>query len=47
MTIYDALRLKLNREPTNAELKAEIQRIKEAALVETAQKGKLPYQRGK
>jgi hypothetical protein len=26
-TIYNALRAKLNREPTNAELKAEVSRI--------------------
>jgi hypothetical protein len=45
MTIYAALKMRIGREPTNAELKAEVQRIKEAALIETAQKGKLPHQR--
>lgn len=45
MTIYAALKTKLNREPTNAELKAEVARIKEAALVDTATKGKLAFQR--
>lgn len=45
MTIYDALALKLGREPTNAELKAEVERIKEDALVEAAAAGKLSWQR--
>jgi hypothetical protein len=44
-TIYEALRDKLGREPTNDELKAEVNRIKESALVELATKGKLPFQR--
>ena len=45
MTIYAALRAKLNREPTNAELAAEVQRIKEEALIDAASKGKLTHQR--
>jgi hypothetical protein len=45
MTIYQALVNKLGRLPTNAELKAEIERIKTEALVSVATAGKLPYQR--
>lgn len=45
MTIYESLRQRLGREPTNAELKAEIARIKEESLVETAEAGQLPHQR--
>ena len=44
-TIYEALREKLGREPTNAEIKADVERIKAAALVETAERGRLPHQR--
>ncbi len=44
-TIYEALRHKLGREPTNAELKADVQRIKRDALVEVASRGGLPHQR--
>ena len=47
MTIYAALRAKLGREPTSAELRAEVQRIKEAALVDAAGHGALPHQRRK
>lgn len=46
-TIYKALRDKLGREPTNAELKAEVDRIKQEALVGLAEKGKLSFQRGR
>lgn len=46
-TIYKALRDKLGREPTNTELKAEVDRIKHEALVGLAEKGKLPFQRGR
>jgi hypothetical protein len=46
-TIYKVLRDKLGREPTNAELKAEVDRIKQEALVGLAEKGKLPFQRGR
>ena len=45
MTIYDALAKKLGRAPTNAELKADVERIKTAALVEAATHGRLPHQR--
>lgn len=45
MTIYEALVEKLGRVPTNDEIKADVQRIKEDALVELATKGKLPFQR--
>ena len=44
-TIYEALESKLGRRPTGAELKAEVQRIKEEAYVEVAQRGRLPHQR--
>lgn len=44
-TIYEALRDKLGREPTNAELKADVQRIKNDALVEVASRGGLPHQK--
>ena len=45
MTIYEALKTKLNREPTHAELKAEVKRILDEALVERAEAGKLTHQR--
>lgn len=45
MTIYEALAAKLGREPTGAELKAEIARIKEEVLIDLAGKGKLQHQR--
>lgn len=44
-TIYEALRTRLGRTPTNAELKADVERIKREALEELASKGKLPHQR--
>lgn len=44
-TIYEALATKLGRLPTDAEVKADIQRIKTAALCEVASKGKLSFQR--
>jgi len=44
-TIYQALAEKLGRAPTNAELRAEVARIKEEALIDTATKGKLGWQR--
>lgn len=46
-TIYEKLREKLGREPTGAELRAEVARIKEEGLVEMAEKGKLKHQRGR
>jgi hypothetical protein len=47
LTIYAALVLKLGRTPTNAEVRADVERIKTAALVELANNGKLRFQRGK
>jgi len=44
-TIYEALRAKLGREPTNAELKVEVRRILDEGFQELANKGKLPRQR--
>jgi aconitase B len=44
-TIYQALCTKLGRQPTNAELKAEVTRIKQDAVIELAQAGKLPHQK--
>ena len=44
-TIYEALRDKLGREPTNAELKADVKRIMADAIADLASKGKLPHQR--
>ncbi len=45
MSIYEKLRQRLNREPTNAELKAEVARIKSEALIDAAEAGKLRHQR--
>lgn len=44
--IYEALAAKLGRVPTNAELKADVERIKREAIEELASKGKLRFQRG-
>ena len=44
-TIYEALAAKLGREPSNAELKADVQRILDDGLIEMAGKGKLKHQR--
>lgn len=44
-TIYEALAEKLGREPTNAELKADVERIKAEAYVKLATAGKLTHQR--
>ena len=44
-TIYEALRAKLGREPTRAELRADVERIKAAGLALAAQRGQLPHQR--
>lgn len=46
-TIYEALKEKLGREPTHAELKADVKRILEDGLRERAEAGKLAYQRGR
>jgi hypothetical protein len=45
MTIYEALYRKLGREPTNAELKADVRRILQEALVERAEAGNLKHQK--
>ena len=45
MTIYAALKAKLGHEPTSAELRAEVDRIRTEALIEVATKGRLPHQR--
>jgi len=44
-TIWNVLARKLGREPTNAEAKAEIERIMQEAQIDLAGAGKLPYQR--
>jgi hypothetical protein len=46
-TIYETLRVKLGREPTNAELKADVKRILQDGLIEMAERGKLSHQRRK
>lgn len=45
MTIYEALKAKLGREPTNDEIKADVDRIKREALEDAAAAGKLSWQR--
>jgi hypothetical protein len=45
MTIYAALKAKLGREPTSAELRADVERIKTEALIQCATDGKLRHQR--
>lgn len=44
-TIYWALVEKLGRHPTNAEIKADVQRILDESLQERAARGKLAHQR--
>lgn len=44
-TIYEALRAKLGREPTSAELRADVSRIMSEAVQELAEKGRLRFQR--
>jgi hypothetical protein len=44
MTIYQSLHLKLGRDPTNAEIKAEVSRIKLEAITEQANAGRLVHQ---
>lgn len=46
-TIYEALRQKLGRAPTNAELKADVQRILTEATQDQASRGRLKHQRRK
>ena len=45
-TIWNRLALKLGREPTHAEAKAEVERIMREVSVDLAAKGKLRHQRG-
>jgi hypothetical protein len=45
MTIYEALRAKLGREPTHPEIREEVRRILAEAHIEAAERGKLPHQR--
>ena len=45
LTIYEVLRDKLGRPPTDAECCADVQRILSEATVERATQGKLPHQR--
>ncbi len=44
-TIYEALVTKLGRQPTHAEIKADVKRILQSAIVSLAEKGKLRFQR--
>jgi len=44
-TIYEALKARLEREPTHNELVAEVRRILSEGLQEMASAGKLPHQR--
>lgn len=44
-TIYGKLAAKLGREPTNEEIKRDVQRIFDDALIERATAGKLKHQR--
>jgi hypothetical protein len=44
MTIYEALKAKLQREPTHRELCDDVKRILSEGRCEMAKKGKLPHQ---
>lgn len=44
-TIAEALAAKLGREPTHAELRADVSRILSESRIERAEAGKLPHQR--
>ena len=44
-TIWNVLARKLGREPTNAEAKAEVERIMSETMVDMAGAGKLRHQR--
>lgn len=44
-SIWDRLRERLGREPTNEEARTEVKRILEESLVERATEGKLKHQR--
>lgn len=45
MTIWQALAIKLGREPTRSEVRAEVRRILTESLIDRASQGKLPHQR--
>ena len=45
MTIYETLKARLGREPTNAEIRAEVERIKREVVEQLAAKGKLRRQK--
>jgi hypothetical protein len=44
-TIYAALKARLGRTPSHAEVKADVKRILADGTRELAEKGKLPHQR--
>jgi len=44
-TIYEALIIKLGRDPTRQELKDDVKRILSEVTVDLATRGKLPHQR--
>lgn len=44
-TIYEALKTRLGREPTNMEIEADVKRILREVHVDLAEQGRLPYQR--
>lgn len=44
-TIYEALCTKLGREPTSNELRADVERIKSAAVITLAHSGRMRHQR--
>jgi hypothetical protein len=44
-TIYEVLKAKLGREPSHAELCADVSRILNESMVERAEQGKLRHQR--
>lgn len=46
-TIWNVLARKLGREPTNAEAKAEVERIMSETTIDMAAAGKLRHQRGR
>lgn len=44
-SIYSVLAAKLGRAPTDSELRADVQRIRDSVLVDMAAAGKLQHQR--
>jgi hypothetical protein len=46
-SVWEKLALRLGRQPTNAEAKAEVQRILDEGLIDLAEKGKLKHQKRK